>query len=354
MKVMHVLYDNIYSGAQNVVCQIVDLFKTYSPNMEMVYVSPDGPIREALREHAVQFHAVESLSIGNLKKVIQEEKPDLIHAHDMRASVITALASGSIPIISHIHNNNFNSRQVSVKSLTYCYAAIKAKHIFWVSKSSFDGFVFGKVFETKSSVLYNVIDRDKVWNYASVAELQNSYDIVYVGRLTYQKNPCRLIRVFSRVAKIKNDATMAIIGTGELEGDVRKLISQLPKEIRDRITVCGYLNNPYGVMKNAKIMLMTSRWEGTPMCVLEAMELGVPLVSTPSDGIADVVRNGENGYLEESDEKLAERCVELLTDSERWKKMFEAARNFSRNYNDGKAFFDRIDREYQTALRIKE
>ena len=107
-------------------------------------------------------------------------------------------------------------------------------------------------------------------------------------------------------------------------------------------------------MKNAKIMLMTSRWEGTPMCVLEAMELGVPLVSTPSDGIADVVRNGENGYLEESDEKLAERCVELLTDSERWKKMFEAARNFSRNYNDGKAFFDRIDREYQTALRIKE
>ena len=78
MKVMHVLYDNIYSGAQNVVCQIVDLFKTYSPNMEMVYVSPDGPIREALREHAVQFHAVESLSIGNLKKVIREEKPDLI------------------------------------------------------------------------------------------------------------------------------------------------------------------------------------------------------------------------------------------------------------------------------------
>lgn len=61
---------------------------------------------------------------------------------------------------------------------------------------------------------------------------------------------------------------------------------------------------------------MTSLWEGTPMCVLEAMSLGVPVVSTPTDGVSMVVDNNETGFLTDSDELLADKCLEIVRDSE--------------------------------------
>ena len=350
MKVLHILYDNIFSGAQNVVCQIVDLFKSYDPKTEMIYVSPDGPIREALELRGVKFRKVESLSVNNLRKVIYDEKPDLIHAHDMRATVIAAIASGKIPLISHIHNNNYNSRGLSLKSIIYSAAAIKSKHIFWVSKSSYEGFKFSSMFEGKSSVLYNVVDCDKIQKAADEAELKNAYGIVFVGRLTYQKDPERLIRIFEGVAKDNSDVTMAIIGDGELKEQIKAEISELPNKIKERIFLLGYQNNPYGIIKNAKIMLMTSRWEGTPMCVLEAQELGVPLVSTPSDGITEIIRDGENGYLEERDEGLIKRCISLLKDPDKLKNMSKASKDFSLKYNDGRSYFDEVYQVYMKSI----
>lgn len=350
MKVLHILYDNIFSGAQNVVCQIIDLYKTYEPDTEMVYVSPDGPIREALDARGIRFHALEKWSVGSVKKVIDEEKPDLIHAHDMRASVAAALASGSVPVISHIHNNNYNSRGLSLKSIIYGIAALKVKHIFWVSKSSYEGFKFSKCFEEKSSVLYNVIDCGKIHEHAEAAEIKAAYDIVYVGRLTYQKNPERLIKVFAKVAMEKTDATFAIVGDGELKEQLEKLVLQLPPEIRGRISLLGYQKNPYGIMEKAKVMLMTSRWEGTPMCILEAQEFGLPVVSTPSDGIADIIVSGENGFLEKEDDELAQRCLLLLRDASKRADMSRRAHDFSVRYNDVKAYFDRINDAYHEAL----
>lgn len=157
MKVLHVLASSRFSGAENVVCQIVNMFKD-ERNIEMAYCSVDGEIRQALDERGVKFFPVTKLKKKELKEVINKYNPDIIHAHDMRASYVSAQACGKIPLISHIHNNAFDSRGLSIKSIAYFLAAKKARHIFWVSKSSFDGYFFHKFFSKKSSVLYNVID----------------------------------------------------------------------------------------------------------------------------------------------------------------------------------------------------
>ena len=74
--------------------------------------------------------------------------------------------------------------------MLYKYAAQKAKHIFWVSKSAYEGYAFHEQFEEKSSILYNVIDAEEVYKKAAQDEKKYAYDIVYVGRLTPpQKNP---------------------------------------------------------------------------------------------------------------------------------------------------------------------
>ena len=313
IKIIHMLCSNSYSGAENVVCQIVNAFKG-DERYEFVYASPDGPIRDALKERDVRFAPMTAATLGEFKRVIREVKPDIVHAHDMRAGFFAAIACGNIPMVSHIHNNNFDSQRFSLKSVMYHFAAQKAKHIFWVSKSASEGYAFHNQFEWKSSILYNVIDSDAVYKKAAEDPNDYAYDIVYVGRLTPPKNPQRLIAVLSGVAQKYPDLKAAVIGSGDLEVETKQAIAEHHAEAF--IDMLGYSSNPYKAMKQAKILIMTSRWEGLPMCALEAMALGVPIVSTPTDGLKETVEDGKTGYLSDDDSVLVDRCVDILNDQE--------------------------------------
>lgn len=311
MKILHLLQTNRFSGAENVVSQIIGLFKG-DADVEMVYCSRDGQIRQALAERNIHFAPISAFCVKEVKRVIREQKPDIIHAHDMRASFIAARACGKIPLISHVHNNNFDSRGFSVKSIAYLFAASKAKHIFWVSQSSFDGYAFHKWFKNKSTVLYNIIDIDSLYQKMETDNNRYNYDVIYIGRLTAPKNPQRLMRVFGKIKEIYPTVKMAVVGTGDLEQETKALCSEL--NLQNNVEFLGFQNNPLKMLHDAKVMIMTSRFEGTPMCALEAMALGVPIVSTPVDGLKVLVKNGENGYLSDDDDELANKILELIND----------------------------------------
>lgn len=311
MKVMHVLNSRIYSGAEKVVCQII---KAFRGEVEMVYCSPDSDIvRQMLAEQDVTFLPMENMSTKELKRVIAEQKPDLIHAHDMRASFYSALCCGSIPLVSHIHNNAYDARGLSPKTIAYLLAGFKAKHILWVSNSSFEGYAFHKLFAKKSSVLYNIIDTEQIFEKKASDENTYDYDMIYVGRLTYQKDPQRLMRLCARLKEAKPDLKVAIVGTGELEDEVKALCSELG--IEENVHFLGFQSNPIKMVHDSKAMILTSRWEGTPMCALEAMALGTPVVSTPSDGMKDLIDDGINGYLTDDDAVMAEKLLKIMKDT---------------------------------------
>ena len=59
-------------------------------------------------------------------------------------------------------------------------------------------------------------------------------------------------------------------------------------------------------------MIMTSRWEGLGMCALEAMALGVPVVSTPTGGLCEIIEEGKNGFLRKSNKELADKIIDIL------------------------------------------
>ena len=130
--------------------------------------------------------------------------------------------------------------------------------------------------------------------------------------MTYQKNPQRLLEVLDAIIKERPETKCALVGTGDLENDVKKGIQE--KQLDKNIDFLGFQSNPYGILKNAKIMIMTSRWEGTPMCALEAMALGVPIVSTPTDGLQELVKQGSTGYLEENNIDIKDRCIQIISD----------------------------------------
>lgn len=312
LKVLHILNTGKFSGAENVACQIISLFKGNA--VAATYVSYDGTIREALQERGIDFNPVRKMSVSELKRVIREENPDVIHAHDMKASFTAALACGKIPLVSHIHNNAFDSRSISVKSIAYYFAAWKAKHIFWVSQPAYEGYVFHKAFQKKSSVLVNIIDAEALKNKMVMDTEQYSYDMVFLGRLSGPKNPQRLIGVFAGILEQRPTTKLAIVGSGELESEVKQLVEE--KGISDHVAFLGFQSNPYKILHDAKLMIMTSRYEGMPMCALEAMALGVPIVSTPTDGLKDVVETGVTGFLHESDEELCNSCLRILENAD--------------------------------------
>ncbi|MBQ2901204.1 MAG: glycosyltransferase [Agathobacter sp.] len=344
MKILHVLNSNRFSGAENVVCQIAGIYKKCS-DVEIVYCSPEGEIREALADRKITYISVgESLTVSALKNVIEEQTPDIIHAHDMKASFVVSLVCGNVPYISHIHNNAFDSRGVSLKSIVYFCAALKAKHILWVSNSAFNGYKFHKFFEKKSTVLYNIINEEDL--YAKMGKDPNSYmyDVVYVGRLTYPKNPQRLMKIFSQIVHDMPKVKMAVIGTGELEEEIRGLCREL--KLEENVTFLGFQKNPLKILHDAKVMVMTSRWEGMPMCALESIALGVPIVSTPTDGLKELVINGENGFLSDDDSVLKDRIVEIVGDNQLHSKLSKNALKTSREINDVERYKSILDRIY--------
>ena len=334
MKVLHVLNSRIYSGAEKVVCQIIHMF---SGETEMVYCSPYSEIVEnMLKLEQVEYRPVSTLLPGELRKIIVKEQPDVIHAHDMRASFVSALCCGNIPLVSHIHNNAYDSRGLSAKSIAYLLAGFKAKHILWVSRSSFEGYFFHKLFAKKSSVLFNIIDLQQVYDKRDQDMASYDYDTIYIGRLTYQKNPQRLMRLCALMKQYKPDIRMAVVGTGELEEETKALCEELG--LQENVHFLGFQSNPMKIIHDSKSLILPSRWEGTPMCALEAMALGVPVVSTPTDGLVDLLEEGKTGFLSDEDSVLAQRVAQLATDAGLRQQMSREAAQKAVQINDAEAY----------------
>lgn len=343
MKVLHLLQSDRFSGAENVVCQIISMFREDN-DIEMIYCSQDGQIREALKERNIKFIPMKRLCCSEVKRVLKKIHPDLIHAHDMGASFYASLVCGKTPMISHIHNNNFDSRKLSAKAIAYLIAALKSKHIFWVSESSFNGYYFHKKFSKKSSILYNILDIDALYQKMKQDRNEYKYDVVYLGRLTYSKNPQRLMHVLRLVVNKNPKIKAAIIGTGELEEETRTLCRK--HKLENNVAFLGYQSNPLKILHDSKVMVMTSRWEGTPMCALEAMALGVPIVSTPSDGLINLVINGETGYLSDNDDDFASKISIIIEKDELHSTLSQNSKNRSAQIMNKEKYRKAIAKSY--------
>ena len=146
MRILHLLQSHRFSGAENVVCQIIGMFKGEN-GFEMAYCSRDGQIKEALKERDISFYPIKEMSVSEVKRVVKQYNPDIIHAHDITASVLAILvASGrTCKVISHIHVNNLNMAHINKKTLLYGMISPRFSHIFWVSRSCYDSYVFSKM-----------------------------------------------------------------------------------------------------------------------------------------------------------------------------------------------------------------
>jgi glycosyltransferase involved in cell wall biosynthesis len=119
--------------------------------------------------------------------------------------------------------------------------------------------------------------------------------VLAVGRLTRQKGFNILIRAFSRVRRTRAVRLM-ILGEGEERPFLEDLIRQLGLE--QEVSLPGFVQNPYPYMQRASLFVLSSRWEGLPTVLVEALYLGTPIISTDCPGGSrEILRDGQYGQL---------------------------------------------------------
>jgi glycosyltransferase involved in cell wall biosynthesis len=149
--------------------------------------------------------------------------------------------------------------------------------------------------------------------------------IGFVGRLVNQKAPELLVEAAARTAQILPRTRLAIVGSGPLESSLRELAGRLG--VCDRILWLGQ-RDAKTVLAGFDVFAMSSRYEGLPYVLLEAMAAGLPVVATKSSGGELLIQPGVNGTLVPSDDPaaLAEALTSLLRVPERLVSYGQAAR----------------------------
>jgi glycosyltransferase involved in cell wall biosynthesis len=151
--------------------------------------------------------------------------------------------------------------------------------------------------------------------------------LLYVGRLTRKKG----IEYLISAVKLVGDADLLIVGDGPDRDRLEKMALGLRVEFVGRASperICQYL-------KQAKILILPSLYEGLPNVILEAMAVGVPVIATRVGGIPDLVKDGETGLLVEpgSVDELTRGIRKLIEDDDLRKKLannsFEEAKKYS-------------------------
>lgn len=280
-KVAHVLKSSMYSGAEQVALTII---KGLRDECDFVYIATEGPIREILEKEQIPFVLLKEFNQENLKRALKKIDPDLIHAHDFSATVLSIL-SGRWRVVSHLHYDPPWARSWNIKTLAYAFLGWRISRIVAVSGRAYDNLVFSGLLRRKTVIFQNPIDKKFILEQAGFWP-QKHYDLLFVGRLVEQKDPQMFIEVVDRLKQAGMRVVCGMVGSGDLEAECDRLIGQ--KGLQDEIKLLGFQKNPYPYMSLASILCMTSKWEGYGLVAAEANVLGVPVLSTRTGGVMEL------------------------------------------------------------------
>ena len=284
--VLHLLASSLYSGAENVACTIIE---NMSSEYDMMYCSPNGPIGEILNSKGICYVPINKLTVSELKRVIKSYSPDIIHAHDFKASIIASIFYRKSRIVSHIHKNDPKMKKVSLKSVLYFLLSKRFYKIVGVSDSILDEYVFKKTITKKYVTIVNFVDKDAVLRKADEFSISKNYDLFYFGRLSEEKNPLEFIEIVKMLEN--SEVKCVMVGDGPLRDECEKLINLY--NLEKNIELVGFKSNPYPYIKASKIGVMPSKFEGFGLAAVESLILNKPVLNSGVGGLKEVFKNNE-------------------------------------------------------------
>lgn len=232
----------------------------------------------------------ELAAIREVRHIVEQVRPDLIHLHSSKAGVIGRIAFNGkkIPLFYTPHGYSFLMEDVGVfkRNLYWAIEKTFAQRNCTIISCSFGEYQESLKLTSNATYVNNAINIERLKkSIENVKSEDHPFTVFTLGRICYQKNP----ELFNRIAQAMPDTKFLWIGDGNLRD---KLSSP-------NIEITGWLDRAKALKKsmNADVFLLTSLWEGLSISLLEAMYMKKLCVVSNAIGNRDVIHNGVNGYI---------------------------------------------------------
>lgn len=306
-------------------------------------ISPEL-IEIGCKTHLVEFQRV-PLRKENIKaykqigKVVANENYEVVHVHTPIASFLTRLACRHMKDIKMLYTaHGFHFFKGAPKINWAIYAPLEKIAARWtdcvITMNLEDYYSAMKLKVRNSDSLYRVhgvginLQRFAPQSEEQKNHIRKAYNykvddfiIIYVGELSYRKHQDLLINSIRLVGKKFSNIKLLLVGDGGYKDKYESLVTELGVE--EKVEFLGYRKDIHNLMMLSDVSVSSSRQEGLPVNVMEAMATGLPLIVTNCRGNRDLVRSGENGIIVDVDDVEAfARAIEKLYSSKELRERF--------------------------------
>jgi len=345
--------------------------------VEVAYLLPwKDAFVEQVRAEGIPVHCLDApraTSVGwarRLRRLVRERNLEIVHTHAPLPAVVARLALGlNGPAIVHTEHNLWDRYRRPTRwanALTYRRNAAVMAVSGGVAESiraSGSGSVVPVEVVVHGIDIATMHHGDLARSHArSLLDLPAGPDgpagpgaggpvIGTVGNFTAKKDQACLLDAFATVQAEWRDARLVLVGTGPLEDSLRQRADRLG--IGDAVLFTGPRDDVFELLPAFDVFVLSSRFEGLPIALLEAMASGVAPVATRVGGIPEVITDGVDGWLVEPGDpgELAASLTKLVADPETRGNLANAARKRATDFDLAGAVLT-IEDVYRRALIV--
>jgi glycosyltransferase involved in cell wall biosynthesis len=333
IKVLMVVCNNVLNGTER---YVVDLASHLSKEIFDVHIATPikGPLSEIIAANNLKeiiydnnktiYYSFKGLR--NLYKIIKSNKYDIVHANAKFQPCLIAKIAG-VKLVVETKHGIFYSKEQLINIPFWRKQYEKAKQYF-VNKiiainknDKMTLMKYFKIHERKINVIYNGLNfeeiKKKIQRNNDRKNISGHQNIVIgnIGRLTFQKAQEVLLEAFKKIVSKHKNTMLVIIGIGENEKKLKEYVKV--NNLHDNVIFKGYISDIFEEMRKLSMLVLTSRFEGTPYVIFESMALGIPVITTDVGGINNILTDGHDSLITDCDspESTAVAIEKLITDT---------------------------------------
>ncbi len=345
MKILYCITSSSWGGAQLHVLELCQ--DQVNRGNEVVFVvGNEGPLLDKVRRiPQVKTIVLKTLhreisplndikAIFELRNIIKKEKPDIVHLHSSKAGTIGRLANIGLKskAVFTVHGWAFtdgisSKRKKGIFRLIEKLVAPFSDLIICVSEYDYKIGMRDRVINHRNAVvIHNGVPSPQNFNVFERI-VHNPVKLVMTARFSPQKDQETLINAVSKLNK--DDYKLIFVGDGETLDANKALVKEL--QLQDNIDFVGFKKDVTPYLKNSDIYILSTKYEGLPISIIEAMSYGLPIIATNVGGNSELVIN--NGYLVNNEDELI-NALDTLISNRKQIKLFgeESYRMFKDEY----------------------
>lgn len=311
-RVLHVIDSLGLGGAQSVLINLLHYADRSLFELDVATMSGRGVHWDRVKAlgvpvRSLSFSRFVPVYVPSMIMMCLKRRYDIVHTHLIGANVIAKPLAALCGVKIRINHDHCNDKASDPKRWVPIADKISNRlstHVIAVSQSTRDYLVeHERMPPDRVTTIHNGIDLEvfhpcREQHAAARQHLglpPDAFIVAGIGRLSYQKNFSLFIDVAAAVVAQRPAAYFVIAGTGPEEQQLRDHAARLG--IDQRVRFLGYVDDMPNFYPAVDALLLTSRYEGLPITILEAMATGTPIVSSMLDGVAEILRDGEDGAL---------------------------------------------------------